>query len=80
MLYSVIIKEDSSCSRWEQTQRLTARHYTQRESETHSPKWDVSSKVLPSELRTLTEEETESMEEPEEMEDTKKTTMYFKSS
>jgi hypothetical protein len=44
--YPVIIIEGFSCSRWEQMQRATARHYTERVS-----KWKISIKSLPAELR-----------------------------
>lgn len=46
---STIIKEASSCSRGEQTQRLDDMQKTT-DLGTASPKWDVSIKSLPSEL------------------------------
>jgi hypothetical protein len=46
---SAIIREASSCSRWEQI--LRARHYTKRNLKTFSSKWDFSTKSSPSVLK-----------------------------
>ena len=43
---SDVIREASSCSRSEQIQRPTARHYAKRDLGTFNSKWDVSSKSL----------------------------------
>jgi hypothetical protein len=56
---SAIIQEAFSCSRWEQIQKPTARHYAEKDLGTHSSKWGVSINSLPSELREPTEEEAE---------------------
>lgn len=49
---SATTREVSSCSRWEQIQRPTARHNAENErSWTLGPKWEMSTKSFPSGFR-----------------------------
>ena len=59
MPYSVIIRKAPSCSKWEQIQEPTTKHYTEIESLEHTAlsKWDASVKSFASELRESSKKE-----------------------
>lgn len=72
---SVIIRETSSYSRWEQIQRPIARYYAQRrgDPETHSSEVSPSNLSLQSSGNLIKEDIGKKMKELEGMEDTSKT-------